>query len=261
MTNGFIIIGIALILIISLASALLMFFHFTKQQQMLHRLIIRSQNEKEIETYTRIAGEYLHQQVINGRILPHLIHLKELNLLVNESKMPKNQAVSDKIQVLIKDLKQTENIVRNISEHIFPPHLTYFFVETCQKRLDELQELYPSPTTVIVFKTDGLFNDLAQFQTLLYNLYSLIDLFATNSIRHAQASRIIVVLKRTPKQITLDMHDDGIGFDMKTVEKNAKGRGLADFRGRALILSREYIFESVAEHGTHFNLSIKNVMP
>ena len=54
--DGFIIIGIALILIISLASALLMFFHFTKQQQMLHRLIIRSQNEKEIETYTRIAG-------------------------------------------------------------------------------------------------------------------------------------------------------------------------------------------------------------
>lgn len=256
MGAGLIYIGIALILIISLVGALIVFFRSINQQRKLHETILRSQNEKEIETYSRIAGEYLHQQVINGRILPHLIRLKELNQLVTAAKSPRNQIISDKIQELMNDLKQTENIVRNISENIFPPHLTYFFVETCQKRLSELQELYPLNKTEIVFQSEGSFSDLAQFPTLLYNLYSLIDLFTTNSIRHAQASRIFVVLKREPKQITLDMRDKGIGFDMKEVEKNTKGRGLADFRGRAIILSPQYIFESEAEKGTYFRISV-----
>lgn len=256
MGTGLIYIGIALILIISIVGALVIFFRASKQQHLLHETILRSQNEKEIETYSRIASEYLHQQVINGRILPHLIQLKELNQLVIASKLSKNQAVLDKIQELIKGLKQTENIVRNISENIFPPHLTYFFAETCQKRLSELKELYPSEKTEITFQVEGVFNDLAESPTLLYNLYSLFDLFTTNSIRHAQASRVLVVLKRDAHRITLNMSDNGIGFDMKTIEKKTKGRGLADFKGRAIILSPQYIFESEAEKGTFFRISV-----
>ena len=52
------------------------------------------------------------------------------------------------------------------------------------------------------------------------------------------------------------MSDNGIGFDMKTIEKKTKGRGLADFKGRAIILSPQYIFESEAEKGTFFRISV-----
>jgi signal transduction histidine kinase len=222
---------ITFIILITLAGGLIIFFRAIKQQRTLHETIMRSQNEKEIETYSHIAGEYLHQQVINGRILPHLIRLKELNQLVGTLKTTKGQDISDKIQDLMRELKHTESIVRNISENIFPPHLTYFFTETCQKRLDELQQLYPNKAQ-IVFNTEGVFNNLSQSPTLLYNLYSLIDLFATNSLQYAQANEIKIILKRQQNQITLAMHDDGIGFKIHTIEHNAKGRGLADFKAR-----------------------------
>jgi signal transduction histidine kinase len=248
-------IGILLILAICLGGGLFAFFHALKQKQALHQTILRSQNEKEIETYSHIAGEYLHQQVINGRILPHLIQLKELNYLVDVSKNPKNQAIAEKIQEMMRELKQTENIVRNISEHIFPPHLMYFFVETCQKRIDELQQMYPTATKV-VFLHEGTFSDLMQQHTLLYNIYSLIDLFVTNSLQSAQAAQVKVVLIREKTQLTLVMHDNGIGFNMPNMARNASGRGLADFKGRAMVLSPNYLFESEEGKGTQFKIVV-----
>ena len=95
---------IMLILVVSIIGALLLFFRSINQQRRLHETILRSQNEKEIETYSRISGEYLHQNVINGRILPHFIQLKELKQLVDNSKTAQNRAVSDKIQALMNEL-------------------------------------------------------------------------------------------------------------------------------------------------------------
>lgn len=242
-------IGIALILVICVVAALIIFLNALKQQRQLHETILRRQNEREIDTYNRIAGEYLHQQVINGRILPHLIALKEL------LKASKDEVVTTKIQRLIQDFKQTENVVRNISENIFPPHLTFLFVETCRKRLDEMQALLPNQSQ-INFVTEGKFNDLGQHPTLLYNLYSLIDLFVTNSLRHSGAEKIEVILKREAEHIKLEMRDNGKGFDIQAAHKNSKGRGLADLRGRATILSPPYFFDSKAGEGTHFKLVV-----
>jgi signal transduction histidine kinase len=255
MNNSLVYLGIMLILMTSILGALLVFFRTMKQQRRLHKTILRSQNEKEIETYSRIAGEYLHQQVINGRILPHLIQLKELNQLVEANKTQKNQVIADKIQQLMQELKQTENIIRNISEHIFPPHLMYFFVETCQKRLNDLQEHYHEKAKII-FHHQGNFNDLTQLPTLLYNVYSLIDLFVTNSLQNAQADTIQVTLTREATQLTLDMRDDGIGFNIRATELTTTGRGLADFKGRAIILSPDYVFDSIEKKGTHFKILI-----
>jgi signal transduction histidine kinase len=242
-------IGIALILTVCVSAALIIFFHALKQQRQLHETILRRQNEKEIDTYNRIAGEYLHQQVINGRILPHLIALKAL------LKASKDASVTEKIQALIQDFKQTENIVRNISENIFPPHLTFLFVETCRKRLDELQALLPNNSN-INFVSEGMFNDLGQHPTLLYNLYSLIDLFVANSLHHSNCKQIEVVLKREKEHIKLEMRDNGSGFNIQEIHKNSKGRGLADLRGRAIILSPQYFFDSKEGEGTHFKISI-----
>ena len=248
-------IGIALILVICLVGALIVFFRATRQQQQLHQTIIRSQNEKEIETYSHIAGEYLHQNLINGRIIPHLIRLKQINQLALALKSPRNQELLEKIQELVNELKQTETIVRHISEHIFPPHLTYFFVQTCEKHLDDLQQKFPSETT-IAFQTEGQFKDLSECPTLLYNLYSIIDLFVTNSLQKAEASHIVVVLKRIEDTIKLDMSDDGIGFNLNETEKNRKGIGLPTLRGRAMLLSPQYVFESEVGKGTQFKISI-----
>ena len=43
---------------------------------------------------------------------------------------------------------------------------------------------------------------------------------------------------------------------MQEVGKNSKGRGLADLRGRATILSPQYFFESKEGEGTYFKMSI-----
>lgn len=249
-------IAIMVILFVSVLGAAFMFLRTLNQKQKLHEIIIRSQNEKEIETYNRIASEYLHQQVINGRILPHLIQLKELYQIIEASKIENKSIAIYKIQSLIKELNHTESIIRNISENIFPPHLNYFFIETCQKRFKDLQLLYPN-NAEIIFNTEGTFNDLALYPTLLYNLYSLMDLFVTNSLQKAQASYIIVQLNHQDNFLYLTMSDNGIGFDFPSIEYTSKGRGLADIKGKALLLSTGYSFKSEKGIGTQFNITIR----
>jgi two-component system, NarL family, sensor histidine kinase LiaS len=241
-------IGISILLVLCLVGALLILVRSVRQQSQLNELIIRSQNTKEIETYNRIASEYLHQNVINGCLLPHILHIKAIQQAIDANINKKHLKL--KLSELMSELCETENIVRNMSEHIFPPHLTYAFVKTCQKHISILQKRFPNPNTHIQFDVQGVFDDLQHDQHILYNLYSILDLFVSNSLRHAQASLIHIRLSRTDHVIGLEISDNGIGFDMN---KEVKGRGLADLRGRALCLARNFEFYSHPK-GTYFKI-------
>ncbi len=251
----FILLLISLVVIISVAGACIVFLHYTNQQRKLHKTILKAQNDREIEIYRVIASEYLHQKVINGHLLPHLIALKELNQLVGYSKAVNKKAFIEKIEDLMKDIKNTESIVRNISENIFPPHLTDFFAESCQQHLLQLQKKYHYEGK-IVFETEGNFRELAHLQALLFNLYTLIDLFVTNSIKHAKASVIDVKLNFNNNTVSLLMEDNGIGFSIKEKTLSSSGRGIADFIGRAMVLSSNQYFESKAMVGTRFSIHV-----
>jgi len=240
--------------ILLITTFFLVYFRAWKQRQQMHQNIITAQNEKEVETYFRIAGEHLHQNVVNSRFLPHYTAIKEIEELAANSNTSKKLIV-EKTQQLMTDFLETEATIRTISNNIYPPHLNYFFVETCKKHLKDLEQINPN-SGHIYFKAQGSFSDLEECTALLYNLYSVMDLFAMNSLKHAKAEAIHIFLKREDNQITLEMKDNGIGFNMKTKEQDlhTRSRGLADFRGKSLILSPTYIFQSEKDKGTYYKI-------
>jgi two-component system, NarL family, sensor histidine kinase UhpB len=74
-----------------------------------------------------------------------------------------------------------------------------------------------------------------------------------NAIRHSQAGRIEVTLKRTDDRVLLEVADDGTGF---TFAESNTGLGLGGMRERALLIGGELEIESRPGKGTTVRLVV-----
>ncbi|MFT4165379.1 MAG: ATP-binding protein, partial [Microlunatus sp.] len=78
-----------------------------------------------------------------------------------------------------------------------------------------------------------------------------------NVVEHADAHRVTVTLTYQPDLVSLDVRDDGRGFDPSSVSvSGGRGRGLVGIRSRARELGGELAIESAREEGTVIALSL-----
>ncbi len=85
----------------------------------------------------------------------------------------------------------------------------------------------------------------------------------TNIVRHAEAKKIQVEIKQTDQELLLLIRDDGIGFDIETVQKRSSqtfSMGLLGMRERVTLLKGSLEIESVPAYGTEIRvrLPLKN---
>jgi signal transduction histidine kinase len=75
----------------------------------------------------------------------------------------------------------------------------------------------------------------------------------TNSVKHAQATRVSVSLQRQADTVVLTIQDNGIGFDTTQAlsrRGHAASWGLLGIRERALLLGGTYEIRSAPGQGT-----------
>ncbi len=78
-----------------------------------------------------------------------------------------------------------------------------------------------------------------------------------NIVEHAAASEASVSLTYQPDSVSLDVRDNGIGFNANTIAPNpTRGRGLAGIRSRAQHFNGQLAIESTPGEGTTIALSI-----
>ena len=114
-------------------------------------------------------------------------------------------------------------------------------------------------------KLNQLTNDTIKHQFSLDNtelpsekcvhLYRIISELTTNSIKYAKATEINVkIAKSNNKSIILDVSDNGIGFDIDTVNQNSYG--LKNIKARVKAMNGEIEIKSVKNQGTNIVISI-----
>ncbi len=82
-------------------------------------------------------------------------------------------------------------------------------------------------------------------------LYRIAQEAMTNIIRHAQASRVSVILIQNPEEACLIVEDNGRGFEVAAVEKSAKPPlGLMGMKERAALVGAEFALYSRLHEGT-----------
>jgi signal transduction histidine kinase len=79
----------------------------------------------------------------------------------------------------------------------------------------------------------------------------------SNALRHAQASRILVVLRVRPRdRLTLVVIDDGVGFDTRQTFERPAGLGLCMIRERAESVLGCACIRSARGSGTQVRISV-----
>lgn len=85
-------------------------------------------------------------------------------------------------------------------------------------------------------------------------LYYIAQEALNNILRHAHARNVSVNLKQTRQNVTLEIQDDGVGFDMKKID-NA-GLGLKNMKERALQVNGKFKITSKVKKGTKISVTV-----
>jgi signal transduction histidine kinase len=87
-------------------------------------------------------------------------------------------------------------------------------------------------------------------------LYRVAQEALRNAARHAGASRVEIFLQREPGRATLEVADDGRGFDVRRAEERRPGMGLFSMRERVGLVNGSLRVESSPGQGTRVLASV-----
>jgi signal transduction histidine kinase/ligand-binding sensor domain-containing protein len=96
---------------------------------------------------------------------------------------------------------------------------------------------------------DGLFGENEEI-----SVYRIVQESLNNVIKHAEATRVAVKIKRTENQVLITIEDNGKGFDPENV---SSGHGLFGLKERALLLNGELLIDSKIGKGTKLTLELQ----
>ncbi len=88
------------------------------------------------------------------------------------------------------------------------------------------------------------------------NLYRIIQETVHNSIKHARATQLHIVLKPVKQNLVLIIMDDGVGFDYNKESKETIGFGLRSLLSRTEIMQGHMFLESEKGKGTTYTFEI-----
>ena len=96
--------------------------------------------------------------------------------------------------------------------------------------------------------------------TCLSLLFRIFQEALTNSLKHARARSIKVMLNFDDSQVTLTVADDGVGFDLERVEAGATraGMGLLNMREMAEFAGGTLFIESHPGQGTRIEVRLQS---
>jgi signal transduction histidine kinase len=87
-------------------------------------------------------------------------------------------------------------------------------------------------------------------------LYRIAQEALNNALKHAQARHVTVSLRQDPQKVTLEISDDGRGFDLATIHDHA-GLGLRGMEERVAQLGAHLSIDSQPGQGTKIKVEVQ----
>lgn len=161
------------------------------------------------------------------------------------------QEFSDAQNLIIEMIEE----VRRISQGLSPVLLENLGITAALKHL--LEDLRKYQEVTISEDIDDI-RDLFSPQTEI-NLFRVFQEALHNIVKHAQATRISVTIKRHDDRVNFSIKDDGIGFDPQQIaarQKAGRGMGLAAMQERLRMIGARLKIVSQMGQGTEVSFSI-----
>ena len=218
------------------------------QKQMLdlkvqfEQTILQSQIEIQEQTFRNISQE-IHDNI--GQVLS----LAKLNL----NTIP-HESAGDKIALTEELLGKAISDLRDLSKSLHPEKISDIgLVNATRHELFILQRVSKLKTELIADETDI---NVDPDKSVI--VFRMIQEMLHNALKHAKASRIVVTMRQQATQTFIEIKDDGIGFDVATLQGTKTGIGLKSMEQRCKLMHATMDIQSKAGNGTNIQLLINN---
>jgi len=238
--------------------AILFFFFIFHRQKTRKDKIIADQKIKQLEEEKKLlAAKFLveGQEEERKRIaqelhdgLGVLLSTTKMQFTTIKDKSPENKPIIEKATKL---LEQATGDVRKISHNMMPGLLTRFgFYEAAEDLFDKVNE---TERLNAELKIVGDTKRLPENTEIM--LYRIIQEMVNNTIKHAEASNILLDLNIQPELLNIRYSDDGKGFDVE--EKiESKSIGLQSIQSRVNFLNGKTEIKSEPTKGVNYIIQI-----
>ena len=199
------------------------------------------------EQQREILGNELHDGV------GHILTYTSLFLQMAASSEKLSPELFEKAHVKV---EQALNEVRRISRSLVPPALIDLGLKEAIIELFNQYADMKGMTFDIVTKNHDLSGIDMNAQR---NIYRVIQELLNNTIKHAAASNVKLILKRTTQKLTIHFYNNGRVFNPDKVKK---GIGLKSIMNRAYFYNGVVNIQSTKAKGTNFiiELPLKNII-
>jgi len=222
----------------------------SNSQDQLKKFAAHLQNVREEERV--LLAREIHDEL--GQILIAIkidMGMLKQNVLKGISK-EHTEGVLSKFDVLFSLVDNTIKTARKIMTDLRPEVLDLLgFIETIKQHLNTFQERYKIKC---YFDNSNTTLELDSQQSVA--LFRIIQEALNNVAKHSRATELRVILEQKNNQLSLEIVDNGIGFD-ENQKKNSDSYGLIGMKERVFLLDGELTITGKKNHGT----SIKVVMP
>lgn len=148
---------------------------------------------------------------------------------------------------IVKQLDGSVTELRLIARNMMPQTLLKFGLEVALK---DLTESAMGNTIHIDFQPLNISGNIALEEQII--IYRIVQEMLTNTLKHAQATEVVLQCSENEQHFYITVEDNGLGFD---TSKYKKGLGLENIKSRVAYLKGRFDLES-SSSGTTINIEI-----
>ncbi len=210
-----------------------------KAEQRFEDEIFKSRIEIQEQALKNVSWE-LHDNI--GQLLSTAV--MQINIMSTNIDAKASESLLDVRKLVGDSLQEIRNLSKTLNHEVIQNVGLEKSIRVELKRFEKLNFL----TTKFEVKGEEVHID-PKDEIILYRI---VQEFFSNSIKHAEASNMYVELSYTPEQLKITIQDDGVGFDMKSVQANS---GLLNMKSRATLVKATFDLETAPEKGVLLILS------
>lgn len=205
------------------------------------KTILQSQLEIQEQTFRNISQE-IHDNI--GQVLS----LAKLNL----NTIP--HGTTDKITLTEELLGKAINDLRDLSKSMHPEKIADIgLTNAISNELQMIQRVSKLSTEII---TEDKEVQLSSEKSIV--VFRMVQEILHNILKHAKAKNVIVKLKGGDQKTSIEISDDGKGFDIASLNSTETGIGLKSIQQRCTLINARFNIDSKPGSGTSIQLLIQN---
>jgi two-component system, NarL family, sensor kinase len=221
----------------------------TKQRELLNaqfqQELLRTQLEIQEQTFRNISQE-IHDNI--GQVLT--LAKLNLNTITNHSVSEDiNNKLTNSKDLITKAIQDLRDLSKSLN--------TEFISEAgLLKSIEyELELLRRTGSIQIITMQEGEYYALPQQKELI--LFRIFQEVLNNIMKHSQATEIKVILNFQPHHFSLEILDNGDGFNSDEVEQNGQhGLGIKNMQNRSKIIGANFTINSQPGKGTTVRIDL-----